>query len=82
MNELPATWLADNYGMGAPVDYEVNPRFDGPARHIVIGAMPTARAGQATPRAVLRRLGHAVPIAIAVFCVVWFGGQLIRAVLS
>lgn len=45
-------------------------------------AMPSARAGQPSARAVLRRLGYAVPIAIAAFCVVWFAGQLLRAVLS
>jgi hypothetical protein len=43
---------------------------------------PQARAGRATPRAALRRLVHPATIAIAVFNVVYFGGQLLRAVLS
>lgn len=42
------------------------------------GAMPSARAGQATPRAVLRRLGHSVPITIAIFCVLYFGAEFLR----
>lgn len=44
-------------------------------------AMPSARAGQVAPRAVLRRLGHTVPIAIAVLSALYFGAQLIRGVL-
>lgn len=44
-------------------------------------AMPTARAGRATPRTALRRFVHSATIAIAVFCVVYFGLQLLRGVL-
>jgi hypothetical protein len=43
-----------------------------------ISAMPSARAGRASHRAVLRRLGHSATITIAVFCIVYFGGQLLR----
>jgi hypothetical protein len=45
-------------------------------------AMPSARAGQASPRAVFHRLGHTVPISIAALNAAYFGGQLIRGLLS
>jgi hypothetical protein len=43
--------------------------------------MPSARAGRASPRAVFHRLVHSATIAIAVFCIVYFGLQLLRGVL-
>lgn len=47
----------------------------------MFGRCLAARAGQASPRAVLRRLGHTVPIAIAVITALYFGGQLLRVFL-
>jgi hypothetical protein len=40
-------------------------------------AMPSARAGHASHRALLRSLGHSVPIAIAVFAATWFAAALV-----
>jgi hypothetical protein len=42
------------------------------------GAMPSARAGRATPQALLRGLGHSAPIAIAIWAALYFLAQLIR----
>jgi hypothetical protein len=50
------------------------------AEHLRV-AMPSARAGRPSARAVLRRLGNSATIAIAVFCVVYFGLQLVRGAL-
>jgi hypothetical protein len=36
------------------------------------------RARQASPRAVLHRLGHTVPIAIAVLCILYFVAEFLR----
>ena len=40
-------------------------------------AMPSARAGHASHRAMLHCLGHSVPIAIAVFALSYFAAALI-----
>jgi hypothetical protein len=45
------------------------------------GAMPSARAGQASPRAEFHRLGHTVPIAIAAWSALYFAAQLLRGAL-
>jgi hypothetical protein len=46
-------------------------------------AMPyRARAGRPPARTALRRFGDSAILAIAVFCIVYFGGQLLLAVLS
>jgi hypothetical protein len=55
----------------------IDSRFQGPARLYDLGAMPSARATRATPRAAAR-LVHAASVAIAVFCTVFFAGQLLR----
>jgi hypothetical protein len=57
----------------------IDSRFQGPARLYDLGAMPLseARATRATPRAAAR-LVHAASVAIAVFCTVFFAGQLLR----
>jgi hypothetical protein len=44
--------------------------------------MPSARAGRPPARTALRRFGDSAILAIAVFCIVYFGGQLLLAVLS
>jgi hypothetical protein len=50
------------------------------AEHLMV-AMPSARADRPTARAVLRRLGNSATIAIAVFCIIYFGLQFVRGVL-
>lgn len=68
-----------------PVDCELRSRFVRDELinlHDCLLAMPSACAGRASHRTALRRFGHAATIAIAVFCVIWFAGQLLRAVLS
>ena len=40
-------------------------------------AMPSARAGHASHRAMLHCLGHSVPIAIAVFALSYFAAALV-----
>jgi hypothetical protein len=43
-------------------------------------AMPSAPAGRSSTRAALRRLGHTATIGIALANLIYFGGQLLRAV--
>jgi hypothetical protein len=45
-------------------------------------AMPSARAGRPPARTALRRFGDSATIAIAVFCIVYFGLRELLAVLS
>jgi hypothetical protein len=65
-----------------PLHPEDRGMIEGEVGYVPLRAMPSARAGRPPARTALRCFGDSATIAIAVFCIVYFGGQLLLAVLS